>query len=65
MPAETIEIQQYKKKMRELSKERKFPARFREVTSQTTEQTERQLSKLELNTNGSHRAKAERLFRCM
>ena len=30
-----------------------------------TEQTERQLSELVLNTNGSHRAKAERLFRCM
>ena len=65
MPAETIEIQQYKKKMRELSRERTFRARFREVTKQTTEQTERQLSELGLNTNGSHSSKAERLFRYM
>ena len=65
MPAKTIEIQQYKKKMRELSRERTFRARFREVTRQPPEQTERQLSELGLNTNGSHRAKAERLFRCM
>ena len=65
MPAEDMEIQQYKTRMRELSKERKFRARFRNVTRQTTEQVERQLSELQLNTHGIHRTKAERLFRDM
>ena len=65
MPTETIEILQYKDKMRELSGERTFRARFRDVKRQTTEETEQQLSELGLNTNGSHRAKAERLFRGM
>ena len=65
MPAETMKIQQYKKRMRELSEERKFRVRFRNVTRQTTEQVERQLSELQLNTHGSHRTKAERLFRGM
>ena len=65
MPVESIEIRQCKDKMRELSRERTFRAWFRDVKRQTTEQTEQQLSELGLNTNGSHRAKAERLFRGM
>ena len=58
-----MEPKQYKKKMRELSKERNFRARFRDLMRQKTEEVEQQLSELGLNTYGSHRAKCERLFR--
>ena len=58
-----MEVKQYKKKMREHRRERNFRARFRDVTRQTTEEVEQQLSELGFKTHGSHRAKGERLFR--
>ena len=63
MSAEAREA--YRQRMREISGERKFRVRFRNLMRQTTEQIDRQMSELQLNVNGNHRTKVERLFRCV
>ena len=59
------EAKDYKTRMRELSRSREFRAQFRDLTRQPLEVTERQLAELGLNTQGSTRAKTERLFRAI
>ena len=52
------EVEKYKESMRELSRHRDFRARFRSIKKQEPEVTEQQLAELNLNTQGSWRAKA-------
>ena len=58
-------VEKYKGSMRELSRHRDFRDRFRSIKKQEPEVTEQQLAELNLNTRGSDRAKAERLFRAI
>ena len=59
------EVEKYKESMRELSRHRDFRARFRSIKKQEPRVTDQQLAELNLNTQGSGRAKAERLFRAI
>ena len=59
------EVEKYKESMRELSRHRDFRARFRSIKNQEPEITDQQLAELNLNTQVSGRAKAERLFRAI
>ena len=66
MPARASkEAEEYKARMRELSRSREFRAQFCDLLWQPTEVTEQRLAELGLNTRGSNRAKAERLFRAV
>ena len=64
-PRASKEAEEYKARMRELSRSRAFRAQFRDLSRQPMEVTEQQLAELGLNTQGNKRAKAERLFRAM
>ena len=59
------EVDKYKESMRELNRHRDFRARFRSIKKQEPEVTDQQLVELNLNIQGSGRAKAERLFRAI
>ena len=61
----SIEAGKYEVHMRELSRRRDFRARFRDIIKQPAEETNQQLTELHLNTGGSGRARAERLFRAI
>ena len=61
----SVEVEKYKERMRALSRRRDFRALFRDITRQPTEETSQQLRELNLNTGGSGRARAERLFRAI
>ena len=64
-PKASREMEEHKEKMRELNRSRRFRAQFRDLSRQPVEVTEKQLAELGLNTQGSERAKAERLFRAV
>ena len=59
----TAKMEEYKRKMRELSSNRAFRARFRDIMRTPKDEIEQRLIELHLSTRGSTRAKAERLFR--
>ena len=59
----SMEARKYKESMRELSRQRDFRARFRDIMRQPAEETSQQLTELNLNTGGSETTRAERLFR--
>ena len=63
--ASTMEGEHYKQRMRDLSSNRDFRVRFRDVIREPEEQIEQQLSELQANTHDSHRAKAERFVRAI
>ena len=62
MTRTSVEAEKYKESMRELSRRRDFRARFRDITMQPAEETNQQLTELNLNTGGSGRFRAETLF---
>ena len=57
------EASRYKEKMREISIIRGFRARYRNIVRLPVGEVERQLREINLNTQGSDRAKAEKVFR--
>ena len=66
MAAKTVlEASQYEKRMKKLSSNREFRVRLHDIMRQPVGEVEQQLLKINLNTRGSNRAEAERLFRAL
>ena len=59
------EVEKCKEGMRELSRHRDSRARFHSIKKPKPEVTDQQLAEMNFNTQGSGRAKAERLFRAI
>ena len=58
-----IDMEEYRQRMRALTADRDLRIRFRNVTRMPDEDVGAELQELGLNLTGSHRARAERLYR--